>query len=841
MAELNLNQIIERLNAEFTADSRKLVFWYDDKAEFADDIDSVELKNAKVYKLTETNQFYTKRFLEREDTKTNYLVYAPFPKPDVKENHLEDIILYSKRFYADRASLIMVDLKIEDNYKPIIEKYIKFFSNKDRTQKFYDLEIEKYNEDLILLGMLSVICKSKTCSFEEILRVVLTDELQNSKYLSDMETYDLLSTFWVFCDHQFGYTDKSPTLEKLVISLFVTYTGRSIKCDLPSAWKSFMCSKSGNVIAFMDNLMNNIVYKEQYDELVRFAANHLKVSDAFKNMSPEDLIDCDLFVEVDSVIAKWINDRLVSEDLGAKLADCSIMDVCAKRSKMHYAEKTKTTYHVFETAYTIIEAGAYEPAKTFSDIIQRYLKEDYKLDQAYRKFYYYYGRPELNQSTRDSIESLRQLVERIYTNEYLSKIMPAWNEGLKEESAWQIIPKQTAFYNKYIRTANERTVVIISDAMRYEVAQELFKKMQDNQNCTADIKVQMSVLPSYTKLGMAAILPHKQLTMTDDYKIRVDDGNCEGVANRDQILRKYNPASACVQFDEVKDMNRDALRGLMTGKEVVYIYHNQIDARGDNAKTENEVFDACAEAINEIINLIKRINGSANTHRFIITSDHGFIYKHDKLTESDKIGGVLGKDAEIGRRYIVAKSAVIDDGIQSVAMSRILDNDDDKVVSFPISSNIFKVIGGGSNFVHGGSSPQEMLVPIVDLKMDKSHVDVKNAEIALVSMIQKITNLIVTMDFIQSDAVSDTVKKTKYKLSFKSEDGELISNENSYVADNRDKNAQNRMFRLRFEFKNQKYEKNKQYYLTVVDEATGLELFRHPVIMDLAFADDFGF
>ena len=51
------------------------MFWYDDKAEFAEDIDSVELKNAKVYKLTEINQFYTKRFLEREDTKTNYLIY----------------------------------------------------------------------------------------------------------------------------------------------------------------------------------------------------------------------------------------------------------------------------------------------------------------------------------------------------------------------------------------------------------------------------------------------------------------------------------------------------------------------------------------------------------------------------------------------------------------------------------------------------------------------------------------------------------------------------------------------------------------------------------------------
>ena len=37
---------------------------YDDKAEFAKDIDSVELDNAKIYKLEQDNQFYTKRFLE---------------------------------------------------------------------------------------------------------------------------------------------------------------------------------------------------------------------------------------------------------------------------------------------------------------------------------------------------------------------------------------------------------------------------------------------------------------------------------------------------------------------------------------------------------------------------------------------------------------------------------------------------------------------------------------------------------------------------------------------------------------------------------------------------------
>ena len=62
MAELNLKQIIDRLNAEFVGDTRKLVFWYDDKADFAEDLENVELENAKIYRLQPDNQFYTKYF-----------------------------------------------------------------------------------------------------------------------------------------------------------------------------------------------------------------------------------------------------------------------------------------------------------------------------------------------------------------------------------------------------------------------------------------------------------------------------------------------------------------------------------------------------------------------------------------------------------------------------------------------------------------------------------------------------------------------------------------------------------------------------------------------------------
>ena len=166
-------------------------------------------------------------------------------------------------------------------------------------------------------------------------------------------------------------------------------------------------------------------------------------------------------------------------------------------------------------------------------------------------------------------------------------------------------------------------------------------------------------------------------------------------------------------------------------------------------------------------------------------------------------------------------------------MGSILRNDDNKMVSFPISSNVFKVSGGGQNFVHGGSSPQEMLIPVLNIKMERGHIDTGNAQIALVSMVQKITSNVTVLEFIQSEAVSDTVKATTYKLYFISDDNEKISNEATLFADSRELDARKRIFRMNFRFKDKRYDKNKNYYLAAYDEGSGEEIWRHHVVMDL--------
>lgn len=228
----------------------------------------------------------------------------------------------------------------------------------------------------------------------------------------------------------------------------------------------------------------------------------------------------------------------------------------------------------------------------------------------------------------------------------------------------------------------------------------------------------------------------------------------------------------------------------------------------------------------------------------------------NKLSESDKvnvpkgdreggmghkIGSVSGAADVLGRRYLLSSEAVATEGVAATAIGTMMQNKDERMVSYSVGADIFKAPGSGMNYVHGGCSPQEMLVPLIEVKTEKGYKETTAAQIALVSLTSKITNLITSLEFVQADAVSDVVKETTYRIYFVDGNGEKISNEHLYVADKKDKDTVKRVFRLRFSFKNQKYSKAQKYYLVAYDDNKALEVLRHEIIMDIAFADDFDF
>lgn len=837
MAELNFKQITDKLNEAFSVDARQLIFWYDENGEFAEDIDTLALDNAKVYKLEPNNQIYTKYFLTYEDTETNYLIYAPFPKPDVYDNHLEDMLLYSRQFFADRASIICAELGIREELKPVIQKYSSYFANKRRMEKFYDIDIEEWSEDAIKVGVMSAICGTKTASFEEVVKILLSNKLDDDNvYMAEFEKYGLTEDFWNKAETYFGFTNQSPNLRKFTAALFLTYASKEITAEMPKNLKNGLTYKTGSVVAFLDNLMNNSEYAERFDWLSEFVYNGVGADQFLSTFPVESIIECDAFKAVDEFIIKWIIERLEAEDTGAKLSGNTILQLCANRKKTHFGKLYVAQYAVIEYAYKIIYAGRYEPVSVLSDIVKKYCETYYENDRNYRLFYYFFDK--LEESS--AFEKVRDLIENIYTNDYLQNICVNWTKVFAEEAGNSGLPLQINFWHDKVAPIKERVVVFISDAMRYEVGVSLYEKLTADEKCKATLSAMQAVLPSITMCGMAALLPHTEYEMTPDYKILVDGKPCASTTERAKIVAAHNPKSLCIQYDELKVKKVDELKALVSGLEVIYVYHNQIDARGDKAPTEDEVFIACDEAIEEVAYMIRRLTGT-NVTRFLVTSDHGFVYKRDELQVGNKIGDVSSKSDFKGKRYAVTDDIITMDGIKGVSLGDAHGNGDTRNISFPISADIFKAQGGGLNFVHGGCSPQEMIIPLIDVKTEKYKVETTFAEISMSTNISKITNLSVNFEFFQRQPVSDVVKPAIYHIYFEAEDGERVSNENQFHADSTESNPLNTKTKLRFSFKNRIYSNKDKYYLIIMDEEHNIQLAKISFTIDIAMANDFGF
>lgn len=75
---MDLQNIQDQLNTEFTKSSVKYIFWFDDKAEYEDEVSERVLTEAKLHILDGSNWFYSKWLLYELDPDSKYLIYVPF-------------------------------------------------------------------------------------------------------------------------------------------------------------------------------------------------------------------------------------------------------------------------------------------------------------------------------------------------------------------------------------------------------------------------------------------------------------------------------------------------------------------------------------------------------------------------------------------------------------------------------------------------------------------------------------------------------------------------------------------------------------------------------------------
>ena len=149
------------------------------------------------------------------------------------------------------------------------------------------------------------------------------------------------------------------------------------------------------------------------------------------------------------------------------------------------------------------------------------------------------------------------------------------------------------------------------------------------------------------------------------------------------------------------------------------------------------------------------------------------------------------------------------------------------------------------NYVHGGISLQEMVVPVIEFKniraSSKKFVDVKKAELQLISQSRKVSNSIFSLDFYQKEPVSGKVSAATYEIYMADAAGKQVSDRKTIIADKTSNNGSDRVFRTRFTLKSVEFNKTEPYYLTIVEKGTTNVVDRIEFTIDIAFVNDFDF
>ena len=695
------------------------------------------------------------------------------------------------------------------------------------------------------MAVLSVLTKTKIMDFEEILKNLIKDYLDdNHKLYENIIKFGSEDELWNLIKKYYGYSFEEKSLERFMATLLITNMNETVKFDFPKQYDSFISKKITNCIVFIDHFMNNVNDNIYYDKMQHIIGEKMKINDLIDKNDSDTFASNDTFEVVDKLILRRITD-LIKE--GVEEYD-KYLSLLSSRRTLHYYRKYISEYKALKWSINLLkkkkELDSLIKTESIYDMVKTYANSYYYIDKAYRKFYYHYD----NCNEKDLLCELKDIVENLYNNWYLQELSIKWNNALSKNNGWRIdgLKQQDRFYSEFVKyERKERTYVIISDGLRYESADELNTLLTNERKGKSKLEYIQGVLPSYTKLGMAALLPNRSIEINDNYDVLVDGINSNGTENRDKILKSSNPKSLAVTYDSVMDMKDAEIRKTFTGLDIVYIYHNTIDARGDHASTEREVFSATEEAFKEITLLVNKLVNRVSAASIIITADHGYLYKRSAMEESNKLSGVKLDDGEDNRRFLLTSNKEEVVGTIMFSMDYLLGKDSDKYVITPKGTSRFKVQGAGANYVHGGAMPQEIIVPVITFKNDRSSSsvnDIRKVKITLTSITRKITNIITYLEFFQDEMIQDKVLSKKVKCYFEDEEGNRISNENIIIGDSRSENPKERSYREKFVLKSMPYDKIKQYFLVIEDaEDSNGDYDRIPFNIDIAIVDEFGF
>lgn len=816
----------------------RIVFWYDAKQELRGDFDALALPAVTKVELT-NNAFGLKYRILRQEPEQRFLIYHAGPQPADLENWLLDVQLAQGEFRTDQAALWLAELELGLEFAGLVQDHAEFFGAKTRREGLKRLLDKEDTASIIRRKMLAV-CTGGEPRLDTIVEQLLAELAdERDEKLRLLTRCQLDGFLWQQMQRHYGYHSDTPGLRDFVIELFKSCYAMGTEGEI---------RLTGEALVFLKRWKDSRQFELAFEELSEQCAEMLDIKQDLEGRDFRDLLEIDYFQLVDKKIihelVRAVGNRTVSAG--------NVALWVRQRRQSHWYGEYSHLYEAIDVAAQFLQSmdEVQFTMHSLSDGIERYCRHWFRLDQLYRKFIYHV------RSARQAslMESLSEQIENLYSNNYLLKVNDDWQRFIDAVDQWQMpgVPLQREFFREWVQPFLQRDnkiCVVISDAMRYEIGDELLSLIRQEDRYEAKLEPMLGMLPSFTQLGMAALLPNTELALADNESgtALVDGQSSQGKVNRSKLLDKRLPGRAtALTAEELMALNKEESRTLFREHDVVYVYHNRIDATGDKRDSEERVFAAVEETLHELIQLVKKLT-NANASNLLVTADHGFLYQNRPLEESDFASLDADGDAILyrDRRFVLGKGLHANQSLRTFQSAQ-LGLAGALEVQIPKSINRLRLKGSGSRFVHGGASLQEVVVPVVRINK-KRQSDISAVEVEIVrSASSVITSGQLAVAFYQTEPVTEKVQARQLRAGIYTQAGALISDQHELTFDLTAVNPRERELQVRFLLTHQADDANGQeVVLRLEEKLAGTSHYRTykelRYLMRRSFTSDFDF
>jgi hypothetical protein len=300
--------------------------------------------------------------------------------------------------------------------------------------------------------------------------------------------------------------------------------------------------------------------------------------------------------------------------------------------------------------------------------------------------------------------------------ELLKKMANSFAKVLGEAS-WTVpgVLHQTRIHPDVLQTMGGRVAYFLVDAMRFEMGVELARQLEGAQDLT--IRPAVAALPTITPVGMAALLPGASASFSvveQNGKLAscIEGTTMSGLTERMKFLKAKVPDVVDLPLGKVLSISPTRLSKTVEDASFVVVRSQEIDALGENVD-ELTARAAMEGVIGNVARAIRKL-ASAGIENFVVTADHGhqFSIRKDDDMKTDNPGG---HTVDIHRRCWIGHGGVTPPGTVRVAGAE-LGYDTNLDFVFPTGLGVFKA-GGGLSFHHGSVSLQELVIPVVSLRI----------------------------------------------------------------------------------------------------------------------------